>query len=132
MWKSIGPCAGSWNQPFIAVQNNLPALQIAINMAFLGFCRKFGGALLLSFAEIAFNSGLKNESPIYALGLSLAQVTAAGVSGIRSIVSQTSVAVVISAYVIAIKDAFYLVAGTAVAAPIFSARLGWKNVRKLE
>ncbi|KAI9640536.1 hypothetical protein NHQ30_010834 [Ciborinia camelliae] len=116
--------------PFVAVQNNLPASEIAVSMAFLSFCRNFGGALLLSFAEIVFNRGLGHALPRYAPGLSLDQVTALGVSGIRSIIPQTSAEGVISAYVIAIQNVFYLVAGTAAAAFIFSAGLGWKSVKK--
>lgn len=122
----------SLNQPLVAVQNNLPASQIAVSMAFLKFCQNFGGSLWLSFAETVFGIGLGNALPKYAPGVSVDEISSIGVSGIRSMTPQASVEGVIIAYIIAIQHVFYIVAGTATAAFIFSWALGWKSVKKVK
>lgn len=99
-------------------------------MAFLYFCQTFGGALWLSFASTVFNAGLANLLPIYAPDVSFAEVTSAGVSGIRSVIPHSSLEGVIIAYNNAVQHVFYMVAGTATAAFIFSWGLGWKSVKK--
>lgn len=103
-------------------------------MSFLQFCQTFGGTLWLSFAETAFDSGLKNSLAKYAPTVSVAQVSAAGVSGIRSmpLPQGSSVEGVIMAYSVAVQHIFYIVAATASAAFVCSWGLGWKSVRKAE
>ena len=120
----------TFEQPLIAVQNNLPASKIAVSMAFVYFCQTFGGSLWLSFAETAFDTGLENDLPSYAPGVSVAEVVLAGVSGIRSVIPQASVEGVVMAYNNAIQHVFYMVAGTATAAFVFSWGLGWKSIKK--
>ncbi|EED24622.1 efflux pump antibiotic resistance protein, putative [Talaromyces stipitatus ATCC 10500] len=108
-------------QPLVAVQNNLPASQIAVSMAFLKFCQNFGGSLMLSLLQNGFR---------YAPGVFADTVSSIGVSGIRTMIPQASVKGVIMAYVIAVQEVFYIVAGTAAAALVFSWELGWKSVQK--
>ncbi|RAL09040.1 MFS general substrate transporter [Aspergillus homomorphus CBS 101889] len=122
---------GKWmDWPLIAVQTNLPPSKIAVSMAFLYFCQNFGGALWLSFASTVFNTGLANLLPIYAPNVSVSEVTSAGVSGMRSVIPHSSLVGVGIAYNDAIQHVFYMVAGTAGAAFIFSWGLGWKSVQK--
>ncbi|KAJ5536558.1 MFS general substrate transporter [Penicillium frequentans] len=116
--------------PLIAVQNNVPPSKIAVSVAFLYFCQTFGGALWLSFASTVFNAGLANLLPIYAPDVSFVEVTSAGVSGIRSVILHSSLEGVIMAYNDAVQHVFYMVAGTATAAFVFSWGLGWKSVKK--
>ncbi|KAL3264037.1 hypothetical protein ABHI18_001178 [Aspergillus niger] len=116
--------------PLIAVQNNVPPSKIAVSMAFLYFCQNFGGALWLSFASTVFNTGLANLLPIYAPDVSVSEVTSAGVSGMRSVIPHSSLNGVVIAYNDAIQHVFYMVAGTAGAAFVFSWGLGWKSVQK--
>lgn len=99
-------------------------------MAFLYFCQNFGGALWLSFASTVFNTGLANLLPIYAPDVSVSEVTSAGVSGMRSVIPHSSLNGVVLAYNDAIQHVFYMVAGTAGAAFVFSRGLGWKSVQK--
>lgn len=108
----------------------MPASKIAVSMAVVYFCQNFGGSLWLSFAETAFDGGLENDLPSYAPGISAAEVFSAGVSGIRSLTPQASVEGVIKAYNNAVQQVFYMVAGTATAAFIFSWGLGWKSIKK--
>ncbi|KAJ5785989.1 MFS general substrate transporter [Penicillium pulvis] len=114
----------------LAVQNNVPPSKIAVSVAFLYFCQTFGGALWLSFASTVFNAGLANLLPIYAPDVSFAEVTSAGVSGIRSVIPHSSLDGVIMAYNNAVQHVFYMVAGTATAAFVVSWGLGWKSVKK--
>lgn len=114
----------------VAVQNNLPASQIAVSMAFVLLCQNFGGTLWLSFAETVLDAGLETELSTYAPGISAKEVTSAGISGIRTVIPQASVEGVIVAYNIAINHVFYMVAGTAAAAFICSWGLGWKSIKK--
>ncbi|KAJ5672711.1 MFS general substrate transporter [Penicillium longicatenatum] len=106
--------------PLIAVQNNIPPSKIAT----------FGGALWLSFASTVFNTGLENLLPIYAPDIPVAEVTSAGVSRMRSVIPHSSLEGVVLAYNDAVQHVFYMVAGTATAAFIFSWGLGWKSVKK--
>lgn len=99
-------------------------------MSFLYLCQNFGGALWLSFASTVFDTGLTNLLPIYAPEIPVAEVMSAGVSGIRSVIPRSSVKGVVIAYNNAVQHVFYMVAGTAVAAFIFSWGLGWKSVKK--
>lgn len=101
-------------------------------MAFLSFCQNFGGSLFLSFAETAFSVGLGNALPKYAPGVPADKISSIGVSGIRTMVPQFSVEGVITAYAIAIHHVFYIAAGTATVASIFSWGLGWKSVKKVK
>ncbi|KAJ5629587.1 hypothetical protein N7528_003244 [Penicillium herquei] len=116
--------------PLVAVQNNVPLSQIAVSMAFLKFCQNFGGSMLLSFAGTAFDIGLEHALPKYAPGVSYATVSSAGVSGIRTEIPKDKVAGVIMAYVVAVQEVFYIVAGTTAVAVVFSCGLGWKSVKK--
>ncbi|KAJ5649756.1 uncharacterized protein N7484_003479 [Penicillium longicatenatum] len=106
--------------PLIAVQNNIPPSKIAT----------FGGALWLSFTSTVFNTGLANLLPIYAPDVPVAEVTSAGVSRMRSVIPHSSLEGVVLAYNDAVQHVFYMVAGTATAAFIFSWGLGWKSVKK--
>ncbi|KAJ5714091.1 uncharacterized protein N7483_011272 [Penicillium malachiteum] len=120
----------SIQMPLVAVQTNVPVSQIAVSMAFLKFCQNFGGSLLLSFAETAFDIGLDHALPKYAPGVSAATVSSAGVSGIRTIIPQDKVTGVIMAYMVGVKEVFYVVAGTTAVAVVFGCGLGWKSVKK--
>lgn len=84
----------------------------------------------LSFASTVFNTGLANLLPIYAPDVSVSEVTSAGVSGMRSVIPHSSLNGVVIAYNDAIQHVFYMVAGTAGAAFVFSWGLGWKSVQK--
>ncbi|KAJ6036251.1 hypothetical protein N7540_000530 [Penicillium herquei] len=120
----------SIQMPLVAVQNNVPISQIAVSMAFLKFCQNFGGSLLLSFAETAFDIGLDHALPKYAPGVSAATVSSAGVSRIRTMTPQDKVTGVNMAYVVGIQEVFYIVVGTTAVALVFGCGLGWKSVKK--
>lgn len=116
--------------PMVAVQNALPKRQIAIGTSTIIFAQNFGGAVVLSLGQTAFNAGLRSGLVKYAPGVDAAAVIHAGATDVEGIVSGANYAGVIEAYNFAIRNCFYLGTGCGVAVFAFAWGVGWKNVKK--
>lgn len=81
-----------------------------------------------------FSPASNEKAILYAPTVSVAQVSAAGVSGIRTmLLPQGSIVEgVIMAYSVAVQHVFFIVAATATVAFVCSWGLGWQSVRKAE
>lgn len=117
-------------QPIVAVQNNLPFSDISVGMAILVFSQTMAGAVIITIANVIFDSGLKSLLPKDAPNVNVDAVILAGATGFRSIVSEADVAGVINAYAKCCDYVFYLVAGLGGVMFLASWGTGWVDIRK--
>ncbi|KAK9319613.1 putative HC-toxin efflux carrier [Lipomyces orientalis] len=119
--------------PFIAVQNTLPPAFVPVSMALISFSQNFGGAVLLAIGETVLTNGLKSNVPKYAPDVDPAIIIAAGATGIRDVVSNsTQLAGVIRAYATSVDSIFYLAAACGCVVFVAGWGMGWKDIRKKE
>jgi hypothetical protein len=99
-------------------------------MSLLMFCQNMGAALFLSFGQTIFSTTLTHELPIFAPGINVHAVIAAGASNFRDVVPKALLRGVLLAYDRAINRVFYLAAGSAAAGFAVCWGMGWKSVKK--
>lgn len=117
-------------QPMVAVQNHIKHEQNSTAMAILVFSQNFGGALFLSFADVALTTALREGISRYAPTVNISTILSAGASGFRSVIPKSSVHGVVLAYNLAIKREFYIAAALSVATFGLAWGMGWKSVKK--
>lgn len=116
--------------PLLAISAFLPPSQNAIGMSLVVFSQTFGGSIWLAVAQTAFSSSLNKALHQNAPNVSVEMVAKAGATGFRDLIAKEAVAGVIESYSIAVSHVFYLAAGAAVAALVFSCGMGWISVKK--
>jgi hypothetical protein len=79
------------SQPIVAIQNALPADQIAIGTSLIVFCKYLGGALFVSLAQTIFTNGLRNALPTFAPQVDPQTVITAGATSVRAVTPKASV-----------------------------------------
>lgn len=130
------PCADVMSalQPYIAIQNLVPAEQIPLAMAIIIFTQNIGAATSLIAANAIFSNSLRHELQQRAeqIGRTPDAIVAAGVRGIRDLVSDTRLTAVLTAYSKSIDHVMYLGIGVSVAGLVFAWGLGWTDIRKIE
>jgi len=104
----------------VAVQNHLKPEQNSTAMAILVFSQNFGGALFLSFADLALTTALREGLAKFAPTVNIQAVLSAGASGFRSVIPTSSIEGVVLAYNLAIKREFYIAAALSVATFVFA------------
>ena len=117
-------------QPIVAIQNTLPPQQVPVGMSTTVFSQTFGGALFLSFAQIAFSNGLTTYIPTFAPGVDPKTVIEAGATAVRHAVPGAALDGVLKAYNQSINHVFYIAASAAAATFVFCWGLGWKSIKK--
>ena len=117
-------------QPIVAVQNVLPLQQVPIGTTLIVFSQTFAGALFLSISDTIFTNSLDTLLPEYAPSVNPETVISAGATGLRSLVSATDLANVVTAYAKSVDRVFYLTAGMSAGCFIFSLAMGMKDIRK--
>lgn len=90
----------------------------------------FGAALFLAFAQTDLTNSLQKALPEFAPEANIQAVLAAGATGFRTVIPESSVEGVVLAYNKSINHVFYIAAGGAVGAFVFTWGLGWKSVKK--
>ena len=121
-------------QPYIAIQNLVPAEQIPLAMAIIIFTQNIGAATSLIAANAIFSNSLRHELQQRAeqIGRTPDAIVVAGVRGIRDLVSDTRLTAVLTAYSKSIDHVMYLGIGGSVAVLVFAWGLGWTDIRKIE
>jgi hypothetical protein len=99
-------------------------------MAMLVFCQLFGGALFVTFAELAFSNGLTSGLAKYAPAVNPLTVIDAGASAFRNIIPADQLHGVLQAYVVGFEHVLYLSTASIGACLIFCWGMGWKKVHK--
>lgn len=118
---------------FIAIQNYLPRPMVSIATSLLTFIQIFGGTVILSMGQTIFTASLRSTIPIYAEGVSPAEVIAVGATGLQQAFPDPQVlASVLIAYSKSVSRVYYLAIGCSGAAFLFSFGMGWKDIRKEE
>ncbi|KAK6615001.1 major facilitator superfamily transporter [Botrytis cinerea] len=116
--------------PITAIQNSLPATDIAIGSSLATFSGYFGSAIFLSFASTIFTNSLANELAIYVPNIDAEAIVASGATELRDLVKGAELEGVLIAYNESLIRCFYLAAGGSSAAFLCSFGLGWGTVKK--
>ncbi|KAI9646521.1 hypothetical protein NHQ30_004514 [Ciborinia camelliae] len=115
--------------PILSVQKTVPPKQIPLAMALVTFCQSFGAALFLSLGETIYSNSFGNLIHEYAPSANVTEITDAGATGFRSLVSGEDLEGVLIAYAKSIDRVFYMAAGLAAGSFIFAWGMGWKDLR---
>lgn len=115
--------------PFIAVQVVLNKKDIAIGNAVAIFFNTLGGAVSISIAQNIFSNTLVKQIPKYAPNINPEIIIAAGATHIREVTPPASLPGVLTAYNIAITDAFVLAIAAGGIAFLLSFLFEWKSVK---
>lgn len=99
-------------------------------MALIVFCQTLSGAVIITIANVIFDSGLRSLLPTDAPNVNTEAVIAAGATGFRSVISKTDIPGVIKAYAKSCDYVFYLVTGMGCLIFIAAWGTGWVDVRK--
>ncbi|TGO24259.1 hypothetical protein BPAE_0107g00060 [Botrytis paeoniae] len=127
----VGAGRGMVSQmPITAIQNSLPATDIAIGSSLATFSGYFGSAIFLSFASTIFTNSLMKELAIYVPNIDAEAIIANGAIGLRDLVKGAELESVLIAYNESLIRCFYLAAGGSSAAFLCSFGLGWGTVKK--
>lgn len=116
--------------PVVAVQTVLPSAQVPIGMAIATFFQLFGSAVFIAAAQAVFNNTLIQRVTDNVPSVSPTSLLHAGSAGIRSLVSPEDLPAILTAFNIAIRNAFYLALGVTVASVVTSLGMEWKNIMK--
>ncbi|TGO40959.1 hypothetical protein BHYA_0029g00280 [Botrytis hyacinthi] len=127
----VGAGRGMVSQmPITAIQNSLPATDIAIGSSLATFSGYFGSAVFLSFASTIFTNSLTKELAKYVPNIDEEAIVASGATGLRDLVTGAELERVLIAYNESLIRCFYLAAGASSAAFLCSFGLGWETVKK--
>jgi hypothetical protein len=117
--------------PFIAVQVVLPAKDMPSGSGLVGFFNALGGAISISIAQNIFASRLVEKVDDIS-GVDAAAIIHAGATGINSVVSGNTIALVREAYNYALTRAFILPIATGAGAFSVSFAMHWRSVKGKE
>ncbi|KAF7926576.1 hypothetical protein BELL_1592g00010 [Botrytis elliptica] len=127
----VGAGRGMLSQmPITAIQNSLPATDIAIGSSLATFSGYFGSEIFLSFASTIFTNSLTKELAKYVPNIDAKAIIASGATGLRDLVTGAELERVLMAYNESLIRCFYLAAGGSGAAFLCSFGLGWGTVKK--
>ncbi|KIV78873.1 hypothetical protein PV11_06479 [Exophiala sideris] len=120
--------------PFIAVQVVLKRKDMPVGNAVAIFFNSLGGAISISIAQNIFSNGLVKEIPKYTTGVNPQTIINAGATHIREVTPASQLVGVLTAYNIAVTNAYILSIACASIAFLFSLGFEWKTVKgkKLE
>lgn len=113
--------------PVIAVQSVVPTEDIPVGSALVAFSQLLGGALSVAIAQnVFFNSLTSNLLP---LGISAAQLQAAGASNLAKSVPAHLLPAVLQQYANALQTTFIVPIAGAAAAFLVSFGIEWVNIK---
>jgi hypothetical protein len=98
-------------------------------MSILMFIQTLSGAIFLTVANVAFDSGLKSFVPEYAPNVDPQTLISAGATGIQNVVSSDDLSGVLMAYSKSIGNVFIMSAAFGVLVVVFSFGMGMKDIR---
>lgn len=121
-------------QPYIAIQNLVPAEQMSLAMAIIIFWQNMGASISLVAANAMFSNSLRQQlqQRRTQIGISPSIMIDAGVRSIRDLVSGTQLTAALTAYAKSIDHVMYLGIAVSIGVLIFAPGLGWKDIRKVK
>ncbi|KAL1854698.1 hypothetical protein Plec18170_004789 [Paecilomyces lecythidis] len=114
--------------PITAIQNLLPAQDVAIASSLVFFFQYLGGAIFLAVGETIFTNGLRASLETYAPNVHAQTIINAGASAVRSAAPEADLPSVLFAYNRALVHTFYLALGGSTASFLTSFGMGWKRI----
>ncbi|KAJ9215410.1 hypothetical protein DTO166G4_3064 [Paecilomyces variotii] len=114
--------------PITAIQNLLPAQDVAIASSQVFFFQYLGGAIFLAVGETIFTNGLRSSLQTYAPNVDAQTIINAGASGVRTTTPPADLAAVLLAYNHALVHTFYLALGGSAASFLTSFGMGWQRI----
>ncbi|KAJ9306058.1 hypothetical protein DTO217A2_4530 [Paecilomyces variotii] len=114
--------------PITAIQNLLPAQDVAIASSQVFFFQYLGGAIFLAVGETIFTNGLRSSLQTYAPNFDAQTIINAGASGVRTTAPPADLAAVLLAYNHALVHTFYLALGGSAASFLTSFGMGWQRI----
>ncbi|KAJ9249768.1 hypothetical protein DTO207G8_6555 [Paecilomyces variotii] len=114
--------------PITAIQNLLPAQDVAIASSQVFFFQYLGGAIFLAVGETIFTNGLRSSLQTYAPNVDAQTIINAGASGVRTTAPPVDLAAVLLAYNHALVHTFYLALGGSAASFLTSFGMGWQRI----
>ncbi|KAJ9260816.1 hypothetical protein DTO195F2_4429 [Paecilomyces variotii] len=114
--------------PITAIQNLLPAQDVAIASSQVFFFQYLGGAIFLAVGETIFTNGLRSSLQTYAPNVDAQTIINAGASGVRTTAPPADLADVLLAYNHALVHTFYLALGGSAASFLTSFGMGWQRI----
>jgi len=120
--------------PIIAVQNVLPPHLIPQATACTQFFQALGGSVFIAVGQTVFQNGLVSNLVRDAPGIDPAAIINSGASQIRQLVQQMgrgdAVDSVLGAYVLGLRNSYYISVATAACAFLVTWGLEWKRIQK--
>ncbi|KAJ9272326.1 hypothetical protein DTO212C5_1511 [Paecilomyces variotii] len=114
--------------PITAIQNLLPAQDVAIASSQVFFFQYLGGAIFLAVGETIFTNGLRSSLQTYAPNVDAQTIINAGASGVQTTAPPADLAAVLLAYNHALVHTFYLALGGSAASFLTSFGMGWQRI----
>ncbi|GAD92709.1 MFS multidrug transporter, putative [Paecilomyces variotii No. 5] len=114
--------------PITAIQNLLPAQDVAIASSLVFFFQYLGGAIFLAVGETLFTNGLRSSLRAYAPKIHPQTIINAGASAVRKVVPEADLPSVLLAYDRALVHTFYLALAGSTASFLTSFGMGWKRI----
>ncbi|EED16027.1 MFS toxin efflux pump (AflT), putative [Talaromyces stipitatus ATCC 10500] len=133
----VGAGVGAGLQvPATAVQTVLKPEDIPVGTSAVMFFQTLGGAVFLTVGQSVFQNGLIRGIDIYAPTVDASQITGAGATEMRKVLTQLGqldqLDGVILAYVVGLKDTYRVSLALMLAALAAACFLEWKSVKKSE
>jgi MFS family permease len=125
---------GCFSVGSLVIQNTLPQELVPQGTAVVQFCQSLGGTLFISIAQAAFQNGLINALHDTEPALNPYIFINTGASQIYEVLEAMGKAsefeTVLEAYMVGVKDTFYIAVATGGCAFVVAACLQWKKLRK--
>ncbi|KAK4194569.1 putative MFS toxin efflux pump [Triangularia verruculosa] len=120
--------------PIVVVQNCLPPELIAQATACVQFFQALGGAVFIAVSQTVFQNGLITNMQRDAPGIDPALILNSGASQIRQVLERIgrpeAVEEVLAAYVLGLKNTYYISTAAAACAFLVTFVLDWKPIKK--
>lgn len=116
-------------QPILAIQNTLGESDLAIGMSTLIFSQNMIVAVLNSGASTLFSSGLRTKIRDHAPSVDPETVIAAGATGVRDVVPSGQLRNVLTGYVEAVDQVYYITLASLGMCFVVVWGLGWQDIR---
>ncbi|KAH8896988.1 MFS general substrate transporter [Thozetella sp. PMI_491] len=118
----------------LVVQNVLPLEWVPVGSACVQFFQSLGGAIFIAVAQAAFQNGLTQSVQENAPGIPPEIFIHSGASQVRDILAslhaEQLLNVVLEAYLLGLRHAFYISTGCAGGAFLMATGLSWKKIEK--
>ncbi|KAG7097372.1 hypothetical protein E1B28_004722 [Marasmius oreades] len=116
-------------QPLMAAQTVLPLVDVPSGTAIIVFMQTIGGAIFISIAQNVFTNKLVSGVLKNAPGIDPGLVVGAGATGIKNAIPQEHFSAVVSAYNLALVNAFYVATAMSCLTFVASLAVEWRSVK---